>query len=201
MKLLFGKRNTLLNRMLLLTLIFMLSLSLFDLPFVNSPQKAEAKKITMECTNSESDAAMINSAIQGSQQGDEIVFQGNCLINQTIKLLSHRTYRGGSRTGTVLKQADNANLDAVVASASYLDNRTNADTGITMRSFSIEGNNKNNTKSKTAGIAMRSWQSTITDMQIRNNGGSGIKLTNLSADGTPTSKHYNGQWVHYGQLY
>jgi len=42
---------------------------------------------------------------------DFLVFhQANRLINETIRLLGNRSYRGESRTGTVLKQADGANL-------------------------------------------------------------------------------------------
>jgi hypothetical protein len=140
--------------------------------------------IFVKCKNSSSDAAKINHAIENSNPGDEIVFEGKCLINQTIKLLSNRTYRGDNRTGTVLKQANGANLKAVLASAGYLDNITSTDEGVTIRSFTINGNRANNSDT-TSGIILRAWQSTITDLHITDMSGSGIKLTNLSTNGTP----------------
>jgi hypothetical protein len=178
------KRASLVNRSLSLTLKVLFVLSVYAVFFIGTSTEASAKTIPTKCTNSKSDAAMINAAIENSNPGDEIAFQGPCLINQTIKLLPQRTYRGGDRTGTVLKQANNANLQAVLASAGYLNNTTSTDFGITVRSFTIDGNSAGNA-ALTAGIALRSWQSTITDLYITDMSGSGIKLTNLSANGTP----------------
>src|ERR1043165_5931474 len=80
-------------------------------------------QVNIKCRNSLSDAKAINSAIASSAIGDEIIISGQCLINQTIKLLGDRSYRGTSRSGTVLKQANSANLIALLATDTFLENR------------------------------------------------------------------------------
>lgn len=155
--------------------------------------KTEAN-VEVTCSNSASDAGRINAAIAASEQGDEIVIDGPCLIVETIKMLGHRTYRGESRTGTVLRQADGANLDAMFASDSYLDNVAWTGAPIAIRQMTLDGNKASN-GAATTGIILRSWQSVVEDMQIKNMGGHGIMLSNPSADGTPMteSTSVNGQ--------
>lgn len=151
------------------------------------PGRANANQVLVTCNNTLSDAATINNAINGSAEGDEIVFRKTCLINQTIILKNFRTYRGDNRRGVVLRQADNANLKAIMASETYLNNNTWAGEGVTIRSLTIDGNKASNTSVATAGIVMRSWESTISDVHVMNMGGDGIRVTNLSENGTALS--------------
>lgn len=150
---------------------------------VVAPKPASAKRITATCSNSPTDASTINAAIQSSDPGDEIVIDGPCLINQTIKLLGDRSYRGQSRTGTVLRQADGANLPAMLASDSYLDNSQYTGTPVSVRQLTLDGNRDHNT-APTTGIVLRSWQSVLSDLHITDMGGDGIRLTSKSANGT-----------------
>jgi len=76
---------------------------------------AHASRARATCHNTTTDAARIQAKINVSAPGDEIVIKGPCLLNATIKLLDNRTYRGDARTGTVLKQANGANLTAMFA--------------------------------------------------------------------------------------
>jgi hypothetical protein len=148
---------------------------------------------TIPCTNTLQDATLINRRIAASQPGDEIVFNGPCLVNQTIKLLGNRTYRGGSRTGTQIKQADGANLPAIFASDSYLDNSPTTGLPITLRTLTVNGNVANN---PTAGdsIVLRSWQTTVEDIEINGSVRDGIRLTSVSANGTRlTNTSVNGR--------
>ena len=134
--------------------------------------------------NTLEDAARINAAIAGSPEGAEVVIRGTCLLNAPVRLLSNRSYRGESRTGTVLKQADGANLVALMASSTFLDNKAWTGQPVSVRHLRLDGNKKNNTESATAGLALRSWLSTVEDVHITNMGGDGLWLTNRSADGT-----------------
>ncbi len=160
------------------------------LPQQNSTQSGQ---ISIACKNSLSDAALINTAITNSAVGVEIVISGNCLINQTIKLLGDRSYRGTSRTGTVLKQADGANLVALLASDTFLENREWTGTPISIRQMTLDGNSKKNQQAQTDGIILRSWASVIEDMYITDMSQDGIRVAYKSADGTKlTTSQVNG---------
>lgn len=106
-------------------------------------------------TNTRADAAAINAAIAASPVGAEIVIRGPCLIDQTIRLLGQRSYRGESRSGTVLTQADGANLVALVASAVFLDDKDYTGTPVSVRHLTLDGNAKHNLEVPTAGLVLR----------------------------------------------
>jgi hypothetical protein len=157
------------------------------------PQPETESQVRATCTNSASDAGMINAAIAASEPGDEIVIDGPCLIVETIKLLGNRSYRGQSRTGTVLWQGQGANLPAILASDSYLDDVPWTGSPISIRQMTLDGNDG----PATTGIILRSWQSVVEDVQIRNMGAHGIMLSNASVNGTlmTESTSVNGQIV------
>jgi hypothetical protein len=161
---------------------------------VPSHEKRKARS-EVGCTNAATDAAAINAAIAASDPGDEIVIDGPCLIAETIRLLGNRSYQGESRTGTVLRQADGVNLDAMLASDSYLDNVPWTGSPVSIRQMTLDGNKASN--GATTGIILRSWQTVVEDMQIMNMGQHGIMLSNPSANGTPMteSTSVNGQIV------
>jgi hypothetical protein len=157
------------------------------------PQAVPAAERTVRCLDNARDAERINRRIERSNPGDEIIFAGPCLIDQTIRLLGNRAYRGQSRTGTVIKQADGANLDAVFASAGYLDNLPTTGHPFSLRTMTIDANSANNPDAHDA-IVVRSWQTIIEDIQIESATRHGVRLTNLSADGTPlTNTQVNGR--------
>lgn len=148
------------------------------------PQTLSAAERTVRCKNNVHDDEKINRRIERSQEGDEIIFDGQCLIDAPIKLLGNRGYRGGSRTGTTITQADGANLDAMFASDSYLDNSSFTGRGVSLRAMTIDANGANNPNAHDA-VVLRSWQTTLEDVQIENATRHGVRLTNLSANGTP----------------
>ena len=143
-----------------------------------------AGAIVVTGTNSPGDAARINAAIAASPEGAEVTIRGACLIDEPIRLLGNRSYRGESRTGTVLKQADGANLVALMASSVFLDNKAWTGSPVAIRHLQLDGNRQGNPKSATAGLVLRSWLSVVEDIHIRDMGSDGLRLTNLSADGT-----------------
>lgn len=142
-----------------------------------------AEPIIVVGTNTPADAAAINAAIAASPEGAEIIFRGRFLISQTVRLLGHRSYRGESRTGTVLSQADGANLGALAASAGYLDDAPWTGTPVAVRHLTLNGNRKSNPGAQTAGLVLRSWLSVVEDVCITSMGGDGLRLTSRSAKG------------------
>ncbi len=139
--------------------------------------------ILVVATNTAADAATVNAAIAASPKGSEIVLRGEFLIDAPIRLLGERSYRGESRAGTVLKQADGANLPAVVASSVYLDDTEWTGTPLAIRHLTIDGNRAQNPDSATAGLVLRSWLSTVEDVHIRNCASDGLRLTSRSLNG------------------
>ncbi len=179
-------------RLFTFVLVLMLALAGSILAY---PDRAGAKRITATCSNATSDASTINMAIASSSVGDEIVIDGSCLITRTIKLLGDRSYRGESRTGTVLRQASGANLTAMLASDSYLENSPTTGTPLSVRHLTLDGNRAQNTAA-TSGLILRSWQTVVEDLQIMGMDGDGIRLTNASANGTKlTNTQVNGRIV------
>src|ERR1019366_4931660 len=76
---------------------------------------ARAAAVDVNCANAAGDAKALNAA---SKTGDAIHIHGTCLVDQTIVLNGNRSYLGDSRTGTVIRQANGANLPALLASDS-----------------------------------------------------------------------------------
>jgi hypothetical protein len=162
-------------------------------PPVVGVQPTSAASRTVTCTNTKRDSDLINRRIANSKVGDEIIFSGQCLVTQTIKLLGNRSYRGTSRTGTVFTEAPGANLDAVFASDGYLDNTTTTGEPIALRSLSVDANADANPTGHD-GIVIRSWQSVVEDIQISNSPRYGVRLTSLSQNGTEiTNTEVNGR--------
>lgn len=158
-------------------------------------RKVKPLETRILCTSTANDSNLINSIIGKSHAGDKIVFHGSCLLNSTIKLLGNRSYNGESRTGTVLKQMNGANLVALFASDTFLDDNSWTGNPISIRQLTLDGNSANNS-SPTNGLVLRSWQSVVEDVQITNVGGNGIFLTNLTTHKTALSNtQVNGRIV------
>jgi hypothetical protein len=161
--------------------------------FLARPEQVGASIVKAECTNAATDAALINAAITGSSAGDEIVISGPCSLTSPVILLGERAYRGDSRN-TLLKQADNANLAGLLIAESYDSNSATTGTPITLRDLKLDGNKVNNTTAATDGIILRSWQTTVSDLQVKQFAGNGIRLTNQTANGTAlTNTQVNGR--------
>lgn len=143
---------------------------------------AGGQQVDATCQNAATDAATINTAIAASQAGDNIRIHGVCLLVATVKLLGDRTYEGDSRDATILRQADGANLPAVLAAASWLDNGTTGDEPIRIAHLAVDG--RKATNSGTVGIMLRSWLSTVEDVEVFATPGDNIAISNPSANGT-----------------
>lgn len=139
---------------------------------------ANAAVINVSCKNAMTDAASINSAIARSQTGDAIQIHGSCLIDQTLVLAGDRSYLGDSRTGTILRQANGADLPALMASDSWNEDVTYTGDPIRIAHLTLDGNSAANTG--TNGLVIRSWMTVIEDIQVENTPGDGIQITSVS---------------------
>jgi hypothetical protein len=143
--------------------------------------------------NANVDSRLIAATLARSAEGDAIVFDGTCLVTETIPLLGNRSYTGRSRTGTVIQQADGANLPAIFASDSYLNNSPTTGLATALRTMTIKANSAANPDAGDA-VVLRSWQTFVEDVQISDAARHAIRLTNLSANGTPlTNTQVNGR--------
>ncbi|MBB5956949.1 hypothetical protein FHS29_003542 [Saccharothrix tamanrassetensis] len=158
-----------------------------------SGQAQASGRTDLLCADDTGDDERINAATAASAPGDEIVLQGTCLIDGTIRLASDRTYRGLSRSGTVIRQAPGANLDAMLASDSYLDDVPWTGGPVTVRSLTLEADRDRNPGGRD-GLVLRSWQSVVDDIAVRGATRHGIRVTNLSANRTElTNTQVNGR--------
>jgi hypothetical protein len=140
-------------------------------------------RVELSCANDTGDDERINAALTTSATGGEVVLTGTCLIDGTIRLVGDRTLRGTSRTGTVIQQAAGANLDAMLASDTYLDNVPWTGSPVAVRSLTLLAEGAANPGAHDA-LVLRSWQSVVEDVVIRDATRHGIRVTNLSANGT-----------------
>lgn len=147
-------------------------------------------RVDVLCANDTGDDERINAALAGN---GEVVLTGTCLIDGPIRLAGDRTLRGESRTSAVIQQAPGANLDAMLASDTYLDNKPWTGGPVTIRSLTLLAEGPTNPGAHDA-LVLRSWQSVVEDVLIRDARRHGIRVTNLSVDGTAlTNTQVNGR--------
>lgn len=151
-----------------------------------------AAQVDVNCTGKTSDTGALNTAIGSSNVGDQIRIHGTCLINGTIVLLGDRSYIGDSRTGTVIRQANGANLAAMLASDSWNSDVSYTGDPIRIAELTLDGNSGNN--SGTSALVIRSWLTVIEDLQVENAPADGIQITSLSKSGVAlTTTQVNGR--------
>jgi hypothetical protein len=151
---------------------------------VGSPSAGPAS-VGVVCRNNSGDAETIQAAINGTQPGDEVVFDGPCLIDRTISLLGDRSYRGAGE-GTILTAAPGSGLRAVLASDSWVDDRTSTGHPFSLRDLTVDGNRAQN-GSGGDGIVIRSWRTTLDGVTVRGAGVNGIRITSVSRNGVRLS--------------
>lgn len=143
---------------------------------------ASAAIVNVTCTNAVADTTALNNAINSSGNGDAIQIHGTCLVNQTIVLKGDRSYLGDSRAGTVIRQANNANLAALVASDAWYNNWSYTGDPIRIAHMTLDGNSAANTG--TTDLVIHSWLTTVEDMVIQYAPADGIRFTDVSQNGT-----------------
>lgn len=130
------------------------------------------------------DAAAINATINASSDGDIIYFP-RCSafykVEALVKLKSNRLYMGADRSVTI-KQANGANLPAVLVSADWYDNATVTGLPLEMCNMTVDANRANNTASH--GILLMNYRCYIHDIEILNPPADGLRFTALNRNGT-----------------
>jgi hypothetical protein len=135
--------------------------------------------VTVACTDSTSDAATIQQAIDSSAPGAVIEIDGGiCLLTTGIVFRGDRTYVGLSTTGTILKQ--DAGMSYVLGSRAYADNYTGTGEPVTIRDLTVECDGSGTTD----GIILLNWQADVEHVDVNGCAGSGIVDTNTPADGS-----------------
>ena len=135
--------------------------------------------MSVTCTNSTSDAANLQQAIDSSPSGAAIEIRGGtCLLARGINLLGNRTYIGANKTGTVLRQ--DGDMGYVLAADTYVNNSSATGQPLSISNLTVQCNGSGSTD----GIIILNWQTDVHDVDIRDCGGSGIVDTNTTANGT-----------------
>jgi len=151
-----------------------------------------AAQVDVNCTGKTSDTSALNTAIGNSSFGDLIQIHGTCLINATIVLLGDRSYIGDSRTGTIIRQANGANLPAMLASDTWNSDVNYTGDPIRIADLTLDGNSSHN--SGTSALVIRSWLTVIEDLLVENAPADGIQITSLSRNGVAlTTTQVNGR--------
>jgi len=144
---------------------------------------ASPNAIVVQCNGNTGDTNAIQTAINDSHEGEEIILSGRCVIDQTIKLLGNRSYRGESRTGTVVVKDSDVDIVALMASDSFMDDSAYTGQPISIRQLTLQGDEQGDT----AGLILRSWLTTVEDVYITGMGSDGIRLSNPSHNGPALS--------------
>lgn len=139
-------------------------------------------QVVAACSDDRGDADRIQSAIDGSSEGDEIVFDGPCLVDETIVLLGRRAYRGESPT-TTLTAAPGSNLRTVLASDSWALDKTTTGDPISLRDLTVDAARDRNPDAGD-GVTIRSWHSQIEDLRILDARENCLRVTSRSRNGT-----------------
>ena len=148
-----------------------------------APSPAAAGELAVHCTgDAVNDTAALAAANAASVEGSAIIIYGGCLTSQTFVLRSGRTYLGQGRANTGITMSPGANLPAVVASDSWMDNATYTGTPVHLAHLYIDGNKKANPLGGHA-LVLRSWDTVVEDLQITNAAADGIRLTSVGAGG------------------
>ena len=159
-------------------------------PRQNSRVGDQAVHCTGDAANDTEALATANAA---SVEGSAVIIHGSCLISQTLVLRSGRTYLGEGRASTGIDQAPGANLPALVASDSWVNNSTYTGAPVRLAHLSINGRKGSNPLGGPT-LVLRSWDTIVEDVQITNSPSDGIRVTSVGSGGSSlTTSQVNGR--------
>lgn len=131
------------------------------------------------------DSGAIQAAINASAAGNIIWFPaGTYGVGATLQLKDSRAYLGTARGGVTIKQLSSTNLDAVVATDSWYSNSTSTNSEITIGHLKVDGNKAGQTSGAGHGLVLRTWDSLVSDVEVKNARGDGIRIANESRNST-----------------
>jgi hypothetical protein len=129
---------------------------------------------------STNDTTAINACIAASTSGSTVFFPtGTYIVNATISLPSNRAYAGATRRDSVVKMANAANIDAVMASAIWLDTTLTptSDPPITVKNLGIDANRANQTSGLGHCLVLMNYYSTAEALELSNPRGDALRWT------------------------
>ena len=131
------------------------------------------------------DTSAIQNCINAAVYGATVYFpKGTYLISSTLQVQPYVRYRGSHRSETFIKQANGANLDAMMASPFwYASTTAAADGSINIESLGFNGNRANQTGGLGHGIILVSFWNELRDLEITNCYGDGLNITCASKTG------------------
>lgn len=164
------------------------SASAAEVSALDSPHTRYSSQYGVPTDGTTIDDAAVDAFIQGSSRGDTLVFEGTILVSATVRLAPGRRYvssgPGAGKQGGTIRQANGANLPAVVASQAWYDNAPSADDPIDLEFLNVDGNKANNVGATTIGIALMSYTSSIDRCYVTGAPGDGILISDRNRAGT-----------------
>jgi hypothetical protein len=129
------------------------------------------------------DTRAIDAAIAAAPAGGTVWFPpGTYLVSKTIALRPGTTYRGSNPNSSVIKQADGANLIAVVADENFVKRRRHSTSGIQIEDLGIDGNARRNRRGH--GLLLMADRSLVRHVLVDFPPESGIVLTDQNMAST-----------------
>lgn len=133
------------------------------------------------------DTTAVQNCINASAFGSRVFFPaGTYLVSSTISLKKSRYYYGTTREFSIIKQANSTNLDAVMASETWLSTGASptSDNPIFMSDLGINGNKANQTSGSGIGLALITFWNQLQHLEISNTFGDGLLLSSARRDTT-----------------
>ncbi len=139
-------------------------------------------------------AAANTAAIQAQLDADGVAYLPRATelspiwINDSISIPEGGGLFGASADrGTVLKVADGSNLDAVIASASWLDDEATSGRSITVQNVTVDGNKANQASGAGHGFVTMNYRSMFIGCHAYECGGDGFLHTDAGVSGSTIS--------------
>lgn len=133
----------------------------------------------------DSTAALQNVLI--SATAGQVVYlpAGLYLISGTLEIPPGVTLCGASKDTTILTVANNANLQAVIASLGWLESvNTTSQNPVTIRDLQIFGNSTNQSGGAGHGIVLQNFWSTVADVRVGFVVGDGLRWDQFGLNGS-----------------
>lgn len=133
----------------------------------------------------------IQQGIDESPTGSTVWFPAGVYeITEPVRLLPGRAYAGAGRWGTVIRQADQANIvgpagvSGVLVPQDWWQNSGFSGEPISLLNLRVDGNRSNNPASDAAGIVLCNYYTVIDGCMIEHTPVDGVLLTDSTRDGT-----------------
>ena len=124
------------------------------------------------------DTTAIQNAINAAGNGQVIYFpRGTYIVSSTLTLAGYVTYLGPDEDQTVIKMKAGTNLQAVAATAGWLNNTaTSSSNPVHIRHLTFDGNTSGQTSGAGHGVVLQSYYSNVEYCIFQNTRGDGLRF-------------------------